>query len=85
MIGGFSDMIKESVLTRKEISQKIIKGNIKKQMFSEDIGVFVLSKKININIFILFFLLYTPFLKLKLNRTLKICKALKIGISDIVY
>lgn len=78
-------MIKENILIRREISQKTVKANIKKQMFKKDIGVLLLSQKINMNICMLFFLIYTPLLKLRLSQTLKICKALKIGISDIVY
>lgn len=79
------NMTKENILSEKEISPEIIKYNIKKQMFKRNIGVSALSKKTNVNIFTLVILLYTLFLTLRLNQTLKICKVLRIGLSTIIY
>lgn len=68
----------------KEISQETIKNNIKIKMNDKHIGIVLLSKITRINIFILVFLLYTPFKKVKLSEGIKICKALKIEVSAVV-
>ena len=73
----------ENKKTERKTGLKTIKANIKKQMCNRNINISALSKKTHINICILIFLLYFPFAKLRLTQTIKICKALKLKISDV--
>lgn len=79
----------ETVLLKKKVTDlrkgnKKIKTNAKNQMVNKNINIIVLSKKAHINICILTFLLYFPFSKIKLTQSIRICKALKLKVSDIV-
>jgi DNA-binding Xre family transcriptional regulator len=65
------------------VSQRKTKTNIKNYMHSKNITVSILSHKTHINIYFLIFLLYFPFAKIKLTHAIKICKTLKISLSDI--
>lgn len=60
-----------------------IKNNIKNKMHTENISLFELSEKTNINICKLIFLLNFSFSKIKLSHAIKICEALEIQVSDI--
>ena len=73
----------ENKKTERKTGLKTIKANIKKQMCNRNINISALSKKTHINICILIFLLYFPFAKIKLTHAIKICKTLKISLSDI--
>ena len=66
------------------ITHRSIKANIKKQMLNQNISISNLSQKTNINKYILIFLLYFPPSRLKLSHAIKICKVLKVKVSDIV-
>lgn len=64
--------------------EKMIKTNIKNKMAKENMKVYDLSRKTNIGIIKLFFLLCFPVCKIKLTQTISICKALNLNVSDIV-
>lgn len=70
--------------TKKQVNQKSIKDNIKKQISNRNISIRELSKKTHLSVCRLILLLYCPFLKIKLSHSIKICKALKIKVSDIL-
>ncbi|WP_125153617.1 helix-turn-helix domain-containing protein [Clostridium rectalis] len=57
---------------------------MKKQIKLKHIKLNILACKTNINIVTLIILIYSPFSKIRLSNFIKICKTLKIKISDIV-
>ena len=63
---------------------KRLQANVKNQMVNKNINITELSKKAHINIYILTFLLYFPFSKIKLTQSIRICKVLKLKVADIV-
>ncbi|WP_238899394.1 hypothetical protein [Clostridium sp. YIM B02500] len=66
------------------VSQTNIKKNIKRYMYDRKEKMVSLSKKANINILKLIYLLYCPFSKVKLSTSIKLCKALNIELSKIL-
>ncbi|MFL0251422.1 helix-turn-helix domain-containing protein [Clostridium neuense] len=71
------------IKNNKKANSKTIKNNIKNKMHIENISLEELSKKTNISILKLIFLLDFNFSKVKLSYAIKICKALKMKVSDI--
>jgi DNA-binding Xre family transcriptional regulator len=67
------------------VNHKSIKINIKTIMNAKNMGLLDLSKKSGVNIFVLMFLLYSNFSKLKLSNAIKICNALEIEVSEIFF
>lgn len=63
---------------------KKVKENITKIMFDKGINLKDLSKITKINVVSLKLMLYCPYCKLKLYKTLLICQALKINISEVM-
>lgn len=72
------------ILKRKEAERKIIKINIKRYMCIKNINVLKLSKRAHLNIFRLILILYSPFSTIRLSESIRICKVLELGVSDIV-
>lgn len=72
---------KETVL---KISQKTIKGNIKKYIKKEDMSLIYLSKNAHINILILIYMLYCPLSKIRLTNSFEICKALNLQLPKLL-
>ena len=81
---GKDDLILEKEVTDLRKENKKIKTNVKNQMVNKNINITVLSKKAHINIYILTFLLYFPFSKIKLTQSIRICEVLKLKVSNIV-
>jgi|GEM_PF-7021299 len=82
-------MEKEQTIKRyyKKISKstngKILKTNIRNKMIEKNIKTSNLSIASNINIVELMLLLYSPFHKVKLSQSIKICKVLNLNLSDL--
>lgn len=75
----------EIALNKNEgTTQKKIKNNIKNHIKDNNINLLFLSKKAHINFCILAFILYFPFLKIRLIKAIKICNALEIKLSNIL-
>jgi len=68
----------------KEVNQKTIKEHIKNNMQGKNIGIISLSKITKINILSLILLLHLPFTKVRLSKTIKICRALNLQVSEII-
>jgi len=67
-----------------QINQGIIKSNIRRYINNKGTGLVDLSGSAHINIFILIYLLYCPFSKIKLSNSFKICKALNLQVSKLL-
>lgn len=61
-----------------------VKASIKKYMTKCNLNLKAFSKKSNINYFILIWLLYFPFSKIKLTQAIKICKSLDISVCQLL-
>lgn len=81
---AMGDVIMTNVLigSSKAINSKTIKNNIKNKMCIENISLSELSRRTNISVLKLIFLLNFNFSKVRLSYAIKICKALKIEVSD---
>lgn len=60
------------------------KLNIIKTMNVQEVNIKLLSMKTGINVLNLFFILYSPFSKIKLTHFISISRALKVSMSDLI-
>jgi DNA-binding Xre family transcriptional regulator len=72
MIGGF-------IMDKREIKRKL-----KSEMRLKKMSLAAVSKKMNIKVFGLIYILYIPFASIKLTKFMGICKALGVSMSDIL-
>jgi len=62
---------------------KKVKLTIRKHMIEKGASVFSISKRADINVLKMAYLLYLPFSKIKLTQGMNVCKALEINISKL--
>lgn len=64
--------------------EESIKTTIKDMIAEKQMSIFNLARASGINVLKLVFILYIPRYRIKLSHAIRICKALKISISDLV-